>query len=221
MKPGSTRALAITPDDLNLKSEYMLLHRLRRKVTSGTAGDVCAGAESIHLKQETLTLEEKVTRYFEQWRDPVNRYLVAVFARPIEAEEITQEAFLQLYRSLHDGQSIGNVRAWVYRTAHNLAINRIKSRQFVELLDDDAWQELRQSLHDADPNPEQRLLQQEKFDRLRASIARLTIQERECLHLRTKGLRYREIAEILDLSTTGVAETLYRVIDKLTKENNG
>jgi len=199
----------------------MLLNRLRRKITTGAAVEVCAEAEFLHFQQDALTLEEKVTRYFEQWRDPVYRYLVAVFGRPAETEEITQEAFLQLYRSLHNGQTINNARAWVFRAAHNLALNRIKSQQYVELLDDESWEELRQSLPDAGPTPEQKLLQREKFNRLRAAIARLTLQERQCLHLRTKGLRYREIAEVLSLSTTAVAETLYRAIEKLTKDNNG
>lgn len=199
----------------------MFLHRLRRKATTGAAAEACVEAELLRLKQDTLTLEEKVTRYFEQWREAINRYLVAVFGDPAGAEEITQEAFLQLYRCLHGGEAIANVRAWVFRTAHNLACNRLRSQQFVELLDEQSWEELRQSLGDAGPNPEQRLLQLEKFQRLRTAIARLTLQERQCLHLRTKGLRYREIAEILDLSTTTVAETLYRVIAKLTKENHG
>src|SRR6185369_9678797 len=116
---------------------------------------------------------------------------------------------------------VTNVRAWVFRAAHSLALNRIRSQRFIELLDDEAWDDFRRSLIDLSPNPEQRLLQVEQFNRLRTSIARLTPAERQCLHLRTKGLRYREIAEILDVSTSSVAETLYRVIDKLTKENNG
>jgi RNA polymerase sigma factor (sigma-70 family) len=61
----------------------------------------------------------------------------------------------------------------------------------------------------------------EKFGRLRIAIARLTPRERQCLHLRTKGLRYREIADILNVGTTTVADTLNRVIGKLTQENNG
>ena len=199
----------------------MPLQRLRRKVTTGPAADVCAEAEFLPSRHETLTLEQKVTQFFEQWRDPVHRYLVAAFGHPVEAEEITQEAFLQLYRSLCQGQAIRNQRAWVFRTAHNLAVNRLKSQQFVELLDDDAWDALRRSLPDASPSPEQTVLQQERFDRLRAAIARLTPSERQCLHLRTKGLRYREISEVLGLSTTAVAETLYRAIDKLAKDNNG
>lgn len=198
----------------------MLIQRLWKSATIGEAGEVCAEEERFFREQETLSLEQQVTHYFEQWRDPVNRYLVAVFGHWGEAEEITQEAFLQLYRSLDSGQYINNVRAWVFRVAHNLALNRIKERQFVELLDNDRWEELQQSLLSDGPTPEQRLLQEERFNRLRASISRLTLRERECLHLRTKGLRYREIAEILDLGTSTVAETLYRVIDKLRKENH-
>ena len=68
---------------------------------------------------------------------------------------------------------------------------------------------------------ELKLIQQEKFDRLRIAVASLTAPERQCLHLRTKGFRYREIAKIVDMGTTTVAETLYRVIEKLAKENYG
>ncbi len=199
----------------------MLLDRLRKKAPTAAAAEACLEADIFDFKLETLTLEQKVTRYFEQWRDPVNRYVVAAFGNPVEAEEITQEAFLQLYTQLHSGQSIVNARAWLFRAAHSIAVSRIRSGQFIELLDEHAWEALRSSLVDASPNPEQRLAQVEKFNRLRLAIARLTAPERQCLHLRTKGLRYREIAEILDLGTSTVAETLYRVIDKLTQENNG
>jgi RNA polymerase sigma-70 factor (ECF subfamily) len=169
---------------------------------------------------ESLSLEKRVTHYFEQWREQVYRYLVAVFGHPELAEEFTQEAFLRLYNVLHSGESIANVRAWVFRVAHNLAVNQIKSRQFIAPVTEEAWEELYRTLRDAAPGPEQRLLQQEKVNRLCASIARLTQAERECLHLRSKGFRYREMAEILGLSTTTVAETLYRVIGKLARDCN-
>jgi RNA polymerase sigma-70 factor (ECF subfamily) len=199
----------------------MLRQRFRKKAANAATVEVCVGPELIEFKLDVLTLEEKVSRYFEQWRDPVNRYVVAAFGDPSEAEEITQEAFLQLYRRLHTGQPITNVRAWVFRAAHSLALNRIRAQQFIELLDTESWDELRRTLVDASANPEQRILQVEKLSRLRLAIARLTPPERQCLHLRTKGLRYREIAEILEIGTSTVAETLYRVIDKLKQENNG
>jgi RNA polymerase sigma-70 factor, ECF subfamily len=199
----------------------MPFRRFPKKAGAGVAAELCVENDATAFTFDTLTLEKKVTAYFEQWRDPVNRYVIAAFGDPTEAEEITQEAFLQLYLQLHSGQSVTNVRAWVFRTAHNLAVNRIKAQQFVELLDEDSWEVLRGSIADIAPNPEQRLLKLQRFSRLRAAMARLTPLERQCLHLRTKGLRYREIADILTLGTSTVAETLYRVIGKLTEENNG
>lgn len=171
--------------------------------------------------QANLSIEDKVKQYFEQLREPVFRYLITTFSVSSQAEEITQEAFLQLYRCLKDGQTIQNVRAWIFRVAHNLAINQIKSRQFIEPVDDAGWDELQHSLADKNLNPEQTLLQKEKLNRLRKAISRLTLVERECLNLRTKGFRYREISEILEIGTTTVADTLYRVIEKLAKETNG
>jgi len=197
----------------------MKLFRLKRRVTEGCEAELRADRTFLVPGQETLKLEQKVTVYFEQWREAVYRYLVATFGPSALAEDITQEAFLQLYRCLRAGQSLSNARAWVFRVAHNLALNQIKSQQFITPLDDETWEELRQSYRDAGPSPEQKLIQQEKFDRLRAALSSPTPMERQCLHLRTKGFRYREIAEILDLGTTTVTETLYRVIEKLAKES--
>jgi DNA-directed RNA polymerase specialized sigma24 family protein len=104
----------------------MPFRRFLKKVSTGAAAELCVETDALEVKLDTLTLEKKVTGYFQQWRDPVNRYVVAAFGDPVEAEEITQEAFMQLYRQLHSGQSITNVRAWVFCTAHNLAVNRIQ-----------------------------------------------------------------------------------------------
>lgn len=166
-------------------------------------------------------VEDKVKQYFEQLREPVFRYLVATFGDPTQAEEITQEVFLRLYRALSDGQKIQNVRAWIFRVAHNLAINQIKSRKFIVPVGDEDWLELQRSLEDKELNPEQILLQKEKLNRVRNAISRLTLSERECLNLRIKGFRYREIGEILEIGTTTVADTLSRAIEKLAREING
>ncbi|MGH9900086.1 MAG: RNA polymerase sigma factor, partial [Pyrinomonadaceae bacterium] len=50
------------------------------------------------LRLGTVKLEQKVGQLFERLRDPIYRYLVTTFGNPAEAEEITQEAFLRLYR---------------------------------------------------------------------------------------------------------------------------
>ena len=200
---------------------FMSFGRIKLGYTEGAENDWCADGGVRDFRQESAQLKESVTRYFEHWRGAVYRYLVAVFGPEAQADEITQETFLKLYQVLRAGQEIVNVRAWVFQVAHNLAVDQLRGRQFIAPLDEDAWEEVCRSLQDSAPTPEQRLLRIEKFERLNAAIGRLTMIERQCLHLRASGLRYREIAAIVGLSVTGVAETLYRVIQKLANGTQG
>jgi RNA polymerase sigma-70 factor (ECF subfamily) len=190
----------------------------REKAGLNAAGESALTAESPFARRGAMTLEEQVTESYERWRDGIYRYLAAAFGSPAQAEEITQEAFLQMCRTLQKGQTIENHRAWLYRVAHNAALNQIKSRKFLLPVDDEAWEEISRVLPDTAPSPEQSLLEREKLACLRQAMSRLTDTERQCLHLRTKGFRYREIAEVVGLGVSTVAETLYRVIEKLAQE---
>jgi len=183
--------------------------------------DVCIDSAVLGLMQRTVTLEEKVSQLFELLRDPVYLYLMAVLRNAAEAEDITQESFLRLYRSLHRGQAIANVRFWLFRVAHNLAFDQRERSRHYDGIDSRSWEELRQLLPDPGLNPEQRVLQMEKFERLHAAMARLSPQELQCLHLRAEGFRYREIAEILEISDKSAGEFLRRGIRKLMRDNNG
>jgi RNA polymerase sigma-70 factor (ECF subfamily) len=113
------------------------------------------------------------------------------------------------------------VRFWIFRVAHNLAINRQKRERIYELLPEPTWEEMRERLADTALDPEQLVLVEERMQRLHAAIAWLSPQERQCLHLRVEGFRYREIGEILGIATPSVAEFLRRGIRKLMRANNG
>jgi len=199
----------------------MPFSRTKSEYTGGAENDRRVDEGLLGFRQGAAQLKERVTLHFEQWSGAVYRYLVAVFGPAAQADEITQEVFLKLYETLQAGQEVVNARAWVFRVAHNLAVDQLRGRQFIAPLDEGAWGEVCRSLRDSAPNPEQRMLQVEKFGQLNAAIGRLTMIERQCLHLRASGLRYREVAEIVGLSVTSVAETLYRVIQKLANETRG
>ena len=199
----------------------MALNGLELELGASHQAEVCVDSMVLGLMQRTDTLEEKVGQLFELLRDPVYLYLIAVLSNPAEAEDITQEAFLRLYRTLHSGQPITNVRFFLFRVAHNLAFDVRAKSQHYESVDSHTWDELRQLLPDPGLNPEQRVLQMERFERLHASMAWLSPQELQCLHLRAEGFRYREIGEILGINTKSAAEFLRRGIRKLMKENNG
>lgn len=168
---------------------------------------------------DSINLEQHLTEHFETLRTPVYQYLMSVFGNSEEAEDLTQDAFLQLYKTVKGGTTINNVRFWIFRTVHNLAINRKKHNQFIAPLDADSWTEIERLIPDTNPNPEQNILLQEKYERLYLGLKRLSMQERQALYLRAEGFRYREIGEIMNIATTTVAEFLRRGIKKLAEQN--
>jgi RNA polymerase sigma-70 factor (ECF subfamily) len=166
-------------------------------------------------------LEQQVSELFQLLREPVCRYLMGILANRAEAEELTQEAFLSLYSCLRKGQAVKNVRAWVFRVAHNLAINCEKKRDHLEPLGPDFWEKVAEQRLDPAPNVEQRLVAQEKAEQLRLIFACLSPQERQCFDLRVEGLRLREIAEVLGIRIPSVESFLGRAIKKIMKEIHG
>lgn len=168
---------------------------------------------------DSINLEQHLTEQFESLRQPVYQYLMSVFGNAEDAEDLTQDAFLQLYKTVKGGTTVNNVRFWIFRTVHNLAINRKKHNQFIAPLDADSWAEIERLMPDMNPNPEQSILLQEKYERLYLGLKRLSMQERQALYLRAEGFRYREIGEIMNIATKTVAEFLRRGIKKLSEQN--
>ena len=171
--------------------------------------------------QRTLKLEERVTQLFEELRVPVYRYLLWLSMSPVEADESVQETFLRLYQHLNAGGNEQNLRGWVFRVAHNLSINELKSRKRLVSSGLEESTEQNVSVEDPAPGPEELLLRKEKMARIHAAISGLSEQQKQCLYLRAEGFRYREIGEILEVTISTVAESLRRAINKLTRESDG
>ena len=164
--------------------------------------------------RNSSALKQRVTKVFELLRDPVYRYLFRVLDNPHEAEDLTQEVFLRLYMYLHKGQTVTNIRAWVFRIAHNLAIDHHRKKIQFEPMDPAGWDQA----CDPAPGAEQRVLDEEQHRKLRHALTSLSIQEKLCLELRAEGLSYREIAGILEMRMPTLVKYLGRIVKKLVKE---
>jgi RNA polymerase sigma-70 factor, ECF subfamily len=167
--------------------------------------------------QKILRLEEQIAHLYEELRHPLLRYLLCMRVVPEEAEEIIQESFLRLYKHLHAGGGEDNLRGWVYRVAHNLSSTRRKERRFLADTSPDLWQQISLSTATSEIGPEDILLRKEKMMRLHRDIAGLTELQQNCIRLRVEGFRYREIARILNTSTSTVAGSLRHAVERLTR----
>jgi RNA polymerase sigma-70 factor, ECF subfamily len=158
----------------------------------------------------------EATVLYRELRKPLLRYLVCLGLTADEAQDVVQDAFLGLHRHLSSGGAQDNIRSWVFRVAHNQARNRQQSyhRRFGTSLDPATHSGIDHA------TPERSMLEKEKFSRLEKALAQLGDPERECLLLRSQGLRYREIGEVLGIPTSTVADTVSRAIKKLAEECN-
>jgi len=161
-------------------------------------------------------LEEEVTRLFDELRAPVLRYLMTLGVAAPDADELVQDVFLALFQHLRRGKSRSNLRGWVFRVAHNLALKRRRARSGPEAAlasaDSDAAGRL-----DPSPSPEEQAVHRQRQTRLLAVVRALPEQDRWCLHLRAEGLRYREIGKVLGISLGAVSLSLQRSLARLAR----
>ena len=159
-------------------------------------------------------IEREVVRLFEEFRTPLLRYTLSLGLPLADGEEITQEVFIALFRHLQLGKCQRNLRGWIFRVAHNLALKR---RQTNHRLQDRGHSEgLMAEQHlDSSPNPEEQVLSTDRQRRLLAVFEALSEQDRACLRLRAEGLRYRDIARVLGISLGAVSISLTRSLARL------
>jgi RNA polymerase sigma-70 factor, ECF subfamily len=164
--------------------------------------------------------ECEVIRLFEQFRNPLLRYVVSRGLSLQDGEEIIQEVFLALFRHLQLGRSRRNLRGWVFRVAHNLALKQHNANKKDQAtLDSDEATALRQP--DAAPNPEEQAASRQRGERMQAVLRALPEQDRCCLYLRAEGLRYREIAAALGISLGAVSIALTRSLERMGRVDQG
>jgi RNA polymerase sigma-70 factor, ECF subfamily len=153
---------------------------------------------------------------FEQFRNPLLRYVLAFGVSVQDAEEVTQEVFLSLFGHLQSGKSRQNLRGWLFRVAHNLALKqRFANQRAHEKTAFDSTMAERQL--DPAPDPEEQTWFTQRRRRLLAVVDALPEEDQSCLRLRAEGLRYREIAAVLGMSLGAVSISLTRSLARLIR----
>jgi RNA polymerase sigma-70 factor (ECF subfamily) len=138
------------------------------------------------------------------------------YARWLDADtalDITQEAFLRLWKQSESGETILNPRAWLLRVARNLAEDLAKS-SFRR--NGTHPPQLMNGVRSHELLPHESLEREETFAQLRGVLEELPEADREILTLRY-ALDYHpgEIAELLSINTTAVHMRLSRARQRL------
>ncbi len=162
---------------------------------------------------------------FEQIYRLHHRYVHAQARRvindPHRAEDITQEAFLRLVRQLLNTEGHLKLRAWLHRTATNLAIDEHRRSRTVQQYQEQRSpvEELHRTLERNDKgHPEQEAESSEVRRTIREVIETLPERYRAILALRElEGLDYISIAAAMNLSVSAVESLLFRARRRFTE----
>src|SRR5271169_4041212 len=125
--------------------------------TDSAAELALTGATTSASSAKPSEIEREVMDFFEQYRNPILRYVLAIGLNVCDAEEITQEAFLSLFRHLQSGKSRRNLRGWIFRVAHNLALKQRHANQRLQNRVEPSEGVMERQL-DPTPNPEEQLI---------------------------------------------------------------
>jgi RNA polymerase sigma-70 factor (ECF subfamily) len=128
------------------------------------------------------------------------------------AEELMQETFMRTWRYLRDGNTIANLRAFLYQTLRNLIVDDARRKKEASL------DKLMETSDAAEPSYDARedIERQVLLSHVREVITKLPEEDRELVILRyVDDLPPREIGEVLGMSVNNVSVRLHRIVETL------
>lgn len=125
------------------------------------------------------------------------------------AEDLVQEVFIRLWRSRENLDPEKSIQAYLYRTAHHLAIDHLRKK----------IREVETASHLPEPRcAELRETAFEERERIRKAIDALPENQRLVFCLsRDEGLKYTEIARVMNISIKTVETHMNKALKKLRK----
>lgn len=138
----------------------------------------------------------------------IYRYIYYKCGDEAKANDVAQESFLKLWENCKKVAS-DKAKAFLYRVANNLFLNDVKSQKI-------ALKYAKRSEDIDNQSPEYVLEEKEYKDKLERALANLTEAERTAFLLnRIDGKKYKEIAEMLDISVKAVEKRIHKALQKL------
>src|ERR1044072_4960111 len=151
---------------------------------------------------------QRISRLFSEHNDALIQFLATRLRSVQEAKEGAQEAYVRLL-SLEDSGAVSFRRAFLFKTAANLAVDRIRSRNRQrQALDAGLCDENRET-----PTPDREAASAPEVEIVRRLVGELAPESRRAFLLhRVHGAEFSEIAKEMGLSERMVRHYVLRAV---------
>jgi len=162
------------------------------------SGEAMAEPSAEVVRQAQAGDEAALTELVLSQQNYIYSIAMGIFRHPEDAEEITQEVFIRLFRVLPTFRGDTRFTTWLYRVVVNLCYDDLRQRKRRPLPTENGEEALGRIQDTASwSDPEREALQAETQDRVRAALQQIGEPYSLALILYYfHGLKYREIAEV-------------------------
>jgi len=169
----------------------------------------------LYLNGDIGALNILVKRYHK----PVFNYILKLVGNREAADDLAQTVFIKCYKSLRRLKDHNRFAPWLYRIAVNVVRDYWRQRRDMAPLDDESDDvNSLTNLLASDDDPYEAVEAEQRAELVRRALKMLPQEQREVLVLKIyQGLKFTEIAEIVDAPLNTVKSRLYYGISALKK----
>lgn len=167
--------------------------------------------------------EETAFKYLvDTYKDRVFNTALGIVQNAEDAEDVAQEVFIQVYRSIHHFKGESKLSTWLYRIATTRALDLLRSRKskkrfgFIQRLFGEEGEPV-QDIPDFN-HPGVALEKKENAAKLFRAIAKLPENQKTAFTLhKMEDLSYQEISEVMQTTVPAVESLMHRAKQNLRK----
>lgn len=165
---------------------------------------------------------EKYAQIIERYQGKLFVYVFRLVGNREEAEDLLQDVFIKTYRNLNSFDVERKFSSWIYRIAHNEAVNYIKRKSLKRFIPWESIVSIKDKLESSTSSEEgadEKWLRKETSQEVEKALLKLPLKYRQVLTLRYYSDKsYEEISEILGRPVNTVGTLINRAKKKLAEE---
>lgn len=167
--------------------------------------------EQVATMSDATAFKKLFTHYYAR----LKRFSFSIVKNEEEAEEVTSDVFVNIWRNRERLLEIQNIDSYFYVSARNLSIRRATRNKINPVL---RIEGIDLPFATNQVNPEQVLLNKEMIKHIEAAIEALPPRCRVIYQLaRQEGLKYKQIAAILDISVKTIDAQMAIAVKRITE----
>ena len=187
---------------LCLKSKDIEIDHLNKKINT---------KESSELIDSLVKGDEDAFRkIINLYRDAVLRICIGFTGSQADADDLAQEVFIEIFRSIRKFRGRSKLSTWIYRIAVNKSLNYIRDNRRMHSIADYEDEYIGKHLNN-ESTPDERMISGDHARALHLALDKLPDAQRTAFILsKYEDMKYQEIAHVMNSSVSRIESLIFR-----------